>query len=53
MGKKYFTVSYDDGTEQDIRAGFADAATRTGNWLLGLDGPVVAARMETIEIKLK
>ena len=43
----------EQGTEQDIRAGFADAATRTGNWLLGLDGPVVAARMETIEIKLK
>ena len=43
----------EQGTEQDIRAGFADAATRTGSWLLGLDGPVVAARMETIEIKLK
>lgn len=43
----------EQGTEQDIHAGFADAATRTGNWLLGLDGPVVAARMETIEIKLK
>ena len=39
------------GTEQDIR--LPEMAARTASWLLGLDGPEIAARMPEIEIKLR
>ncbi len=39
------------GTEQDIR--LPEMAARTASWLLGLDGPELAARMPEIEIKLR
>ncbi|MBR3065711.1 MAG: signal peptide peptidase SppA [Bacteroidales bacterium] len=39
------------GTEQDIR--LPEIAARTASWLLGLDGPEIAARMPEIEIKLR
>ncbi len=39
------------GTEQDIR--LLEMAARTASWLLGLDGPEIAARMPEIEIKLR
>lgn len=41
----------ESGTEQDIR--LPEMAARTASWLLGLDGPEIAARMPEIEIKLR
>ena len=41
------------GTEQDIRADLPAVASRTASWLLGLDGPEIAARMPEISIVLK
>ena len=53
MYNKLMASMNEQGTDQDIRTDPVGAAIRTGNWLLGLEGPVVAARMETIEIILK
>ena len=41
------------GTEQDIRADLPAVASHTASWLLGLDGPEIAARMPEISIVLK
>ena len=41
------------GTEQDIRTDPVGAVTRVSSWLLGLDGPEIAARMPYIEIDLR
>ena len=40
------------GTVPDVKAGLPVLADRTARWLLGLRGPEIAARMETIELKL-
>ena len=39
--------------DQDIAAGLPGALVRTGNWLLGIHGPEMAAQMQPIEIILK
>ncbi len=41
------------GTEQDIRTDAVGVAERTAGWLLGLDGPEIAARMPEITFNLK
>lgn len=41
------------GTEQDIRSSLPGSAARTATWLLGLEGPEIAARMPYIDITLK
>ena len=41
------------GTEQDIRTDAVGVAERTASWLLGLDGPEIAARMPEITFNLK
>lgn len=41
------------GTEQDVRSDVASLSSRTARWLLGLDGPEIAARMPEITINLK
>ncbi|MCR5710682.1 MAG: signal peptide peptidase SppA [Bacteroidales bacterium] len=41
------------GTEQDILAGGSASIDRAAGWILGLDGPEIAARMPYIEINLK
>ncbi|MBR5019404.1 MAG: signal peptide peptidase SppA [Bacteroidales bacterium] len=41
------------GTQQDVQAGPVGAFTRVSSWLLGLDGPEIAARMPFIEIDLR
>ena len=43
----------EQGTEQDVKSDVAGLTDRTARWLLGLRGPEIAARMETIELKLK
>ena len=43
----------EEGTEQDIQAGFEDHAARVSQWLLGLRGPEIAARMDNIVVSLK
>ena len=40
-------------TEQDVKAGFATLAERTGNWLLGLRGPEMVARMDYMVLRLR
>lgn len=40
-------------TEQDIRAGWKNHAARVSQWLLGLRGPEMAARMDNIVIVLQ
>ncbi|MBQ2149815.1 MAG: signal peptide peptidase SppA [Bacteroidales bacterium] len=39
--------------DQDIAAGLPGAFVRTGNWLLGIHSPEMAAQMQPIEIILK
>ena len=39
--------------DQDITAGLPGAFVRTGNWLLGIHSPEMAAQMQPIEIILK
>ena len=39
--------------DQDITAGLPGAFVRTGNWLLGIHSPAMAAQMQPIEIILK
>ena len=39
--------------DQDIAAGRPGAFVRTGNWLLGIHSPEMAAQMQPIEIILK
>lgn len=41
------------GTEQDIRTDAVGVTERTACWLLGLDGPEIAARMPEITFNLK
>lgn len=41
------------GTDQDIRTDAVGVAERTAGWLLGLDGPEIAARMPEITFNLK
>ena len=43
----------EEGTEQDIQAGFEAHAARISEWLLGLRGPEIAARMDNIMIVLQ
>ena len=53
MYEQMLTMMNEPGTEQDVRSDAATVLTRTGSWLLGLDGPEVAVRMENIQIHLK
>ena len=53
MYEQMLTMMNAPGTEQDVRSDAATVLTRTGSWLLGLDGPEVAVRMENIQIHLK
>ena len=41
------------GTEQDVRTDVAGVSERSARWLLGLNGPEIAARMPEISIILK
>ena len=41
------------GTDQDIRSDAVGVTERTARWLLGLDGPEIAARMPEIKVNLK
>ena len=41
------------GTDQDVRTDVAGVSERTARWLLGLDGPEIAARMPEITFNLK
>jgi protease-4 len=43
----------EEGTEQDIRTSPLTLTERTGNWLLGIQGPEVVARMDNIELILQ
>ena len=43
----------EEGTEQDIQASFEAHAARISEWLLGLRGPEIAARMDNILIVLQ
>ena len=43
----------EEDTEQDIKAGWENHAARVSQWLLGLRGPEMAARMDNIVIVLQ
>lgn len=43
----------ESGTEQDIRGGLPESAVRTASWLLGLEGPEIAAKMPCVEISFR
>ena len=53
MYEQLMAAMNEEETEQDVRSDAVSVVERTSNWLLGLDGPEVAARMETILINLK
>ena len=53
MYDKLMTELNETGTEQDVRSDVVSTVERTGSWLLNLDGPEVAARMDNIQIKLR
>ena len=53
MYNKLLSSMNEQGGEQDIRADLPATLVRTGNWLLGLKGPEIAAQMQPIELILK
>jgi protease-4 len=53
MYEQLMTELNETGTEQDVRSDVVSTVERTGSWLLNLDGPEVAARMDNIQIKLR
>ena len=53
MYNKLLSSMNEEGADQDIRTDLPATLVRTGNWLLGLKGPEVAAQMQPIEIILK
>jgi len=51
--EQVMSMMNEQGTEQDVSAQMSPALQRTSRWLLGLDGPEIAARMENIQLTLK
>lgn len=52
MYEQLLSSMEETGTEQDIRTDLPVVASRTASWLLGINGPEIAARMPEISIKL-
>ena len=53
MYTKLLSSMNQPANDQDITAGLPGAFVRTGNWLLGIHSPEMAAQMQPIEIILK
>ena len=53
MYTKLLSSMNQPANDQDITAGLPGAFVRTGNWLLGIHSPAMAAQMQPIEIILK
>ena len=53
MYTKLLSSMNQPANDQDIAAGLPGAFVRTGNWLLGIHSPEMAAQMQPIEIILK